>query len=238
VRGKYSLRTVASALRPKGSNFYDEIDSRLDTTPQMLAAKKRSLEADELGEKIGKAENAFRHETIGWAEKDPAAALDFLQSLGTDGTKLISDVFQEWAQKDPDAALERAKKLPEGKDRCDILADILPAWQLKHPDQSIDQVANLSGMPDSQYEGLVFKLLEHRSAENPAAAMDYALVLADAGMRGKAVTTVMERWATKSPEEAQKWIEAQPRGDLRDAALVELIRATGQIDLAAANRLI
>src|SRR5262249_41002607 len=57
------------------------------------------------------------------AEADPAAALDFLQTIGSghfevdDPDSYFAEVFKAWGHRDPATAANRAMQLPAGKER-------------------------------------------------------------------------------------------------------------------------
>lgn len=178
-----------------------------------------------------------------WLDLDAGATVEFLDSLDSSARNVLEETIdlrsfiRKWGQVDPDAALTWAKTKDHPDERLEALAAILPSWQLKHPGQTIADAVNHEELPERHYHHLVGKIVRDWAVTHPPAAADYAMQLEEPKFRKEMVSTVVESWVRKDPDEVTQWALSQPVGELRDTGLMAASERLAMTDFSAGAEL-
>lgn len=119
------------------------------------------------------ADPGLQAQVVGWAQRDPAAALRWLAALpgGSDRTRLIAAVGLALAPDDLDAAKQLVEALPRGGDRRSLVAGVTRIWVQRDPAAAAVWLAPLpEGLERDQALSIV---AEAWAKADPAAAADW-----------------------------------------------------------------
>lgn len=251
-------KAAAAAMTPEraAADLQNILDStsRLERTQKLLAFLDR-LPTDQFGSVYGNLRDSPMANLLGserslilqaWAERDPNAALGFLQEKGAQDWERETAV-STWAAKDPDAAFAWALTAPdEGR---------INNWQLgaargiaaTNPELARDYLMKMEGdtrdralgamqpyvmqygfdYAASWIAGVGDQGLKSR-AENvmardltnldPARAGQWNAAIADTNTRRDVSETVSDAWARTDLNGAKSWVESLPENTKSEAA--------------------
>jgi hypothetical protein len=174
---------------------------------------------------------------LSWAEKDPAAALDYARAhlRGDRLAQAMSGVLQVWGRNDPDGAWNWvATNMPNATYHIDNLLD---TFGRKDPALAARFAATYAQQhPESKVETYLSALIGVTYSGDYAAARE----IADSNSsltpeeHGMLVNFVAGQWARYQPQEAAAWVMSLPEGELRNNALIGLGESWSDVDPAQA----
>jgi hypothetical protein len=131
-------------------------------------------------------------------------------------------VGYEAARTDPVQALDLASTLPPSPQRDDLLVHAASQWSV---DDSSNAVNWALSVTDPQLRDRLVSAVAVASAEqDPVAAATLAAQAIPPGQQqDRAVVSIVQRWAEKSPEQTAAWVMQFPETPLREAALQGLL---------------
>ncbi len=248
-----------------------EVTSRLDRTQRLLAFLDR-LPADQFAGVYEELRNSPSAELSGaerslilqaWAERDPLAAVGFLQQSGA-GDWERETAVSTWAAKDPQAAFAWAKSAEDegnvnnwllgatrGIAAADpqLARDYIAQLEGRTRDEAIDAVEPyvtqfgfeystswLAGLTDEGLRNQASRELSRDLARiDPAAAAQWNSAMTDVDTRRDISETVSERWARVDLAAARTWVEGLPE-DTKSEAAEGIANVYGRQDPAAAAK--
>lgn len=123
------------------------------------------------------------------------------------GSGMDFEMLMAWARQDPKAAFEHLRRLDPKWLDCALGNELFQRWAAIQPDKALE-AAKSTGPPDRIYD-----VLGMIAVDSPARALD--LLPVEASRQYGFARDVLAYWAGKSPDEATRWVLAQPkRGDL------------------------
>lgn len=149
------------------------------------------------------------------AATDPAKAAAMAATLsGDDQVRAYGEIAGKWASEDFDAAKSWINTLSgEAKERA--MSEALQVLARTDPDAA---AAELATMTEGNYRDRTVAVLAGEMAEtDPARAAEW-LGSQETGDYGDAMRRIMNNWAAQDSAGALTFIEAQPVGEVRDAA--------------------
>lgn len=229
--------------------------SRLDRTQRLLAFLDRLPV-----EQFGAVYQEFRDSPLAalrgserslvlqaWAERDPFAALGFLQQNGAEDWERETAVGA-WASKDPQAAMAWAESAPDegtvnnwqlgalrgiAATSPELARDLLarmPASETRGralesmrpyvARQGFDYAAGwIDGIGDAALHGEAARMMAGDLASlDPARAGSWNASIADTEVRRAVSETVSDRWARVDLDAAKRWVEGLPENTRTEAA--------------------
>ncbi len=157
-----------------------------------------------------------------WAKSNPAAAAAFLENTSKADQYLSAApaIAQSLAATDPTAALKFADSLPEGRFKNKATGDVLMTMAKNNFNAAWDYAITMPLRP-SQGTAMV-NLVRFQAEKNPAQA---ALLLAQvpAALQVEAIAKLAAVWVKQDPPAFTTWLNTLPAGDLRDAAIIQLV---------------
>lgn len=158
------------------------------------------------------------------ASKDPREAakqLDKLKDMpGLNPGNLAQEIVRNWAGENRPEALEWAA-VQTGAMQKKGIAVALGDWPARDFDAALKAVQDLP----TQAVPVALSVMLQNSA--PAKASQLAgLVeqLPESPERAEATAQVMSKWTSQNPEVASAWMQRQPAGEIRDAAISSFVR--------------
>jgi hypothetical protein len=167
---------------------------------------------------------------VRWAEEIPARearfkAAVFLQATGTlapldpagtaawlaphmhrdyaDG--VMRTVARSWVGRDPEGAMTWLAALPVGSQREDSVSHAFSAWLAASPEAA--QAWLRSSAPARALDPAVRAVVGRTRRDDPAGAMDWALVADDPELRRTLLASVGRAWLRSDPGAARAWLE-------------------------------
>lgn len=195
----------------------------------------------------------------GWGESDPAAAAQWVSSLGGDQSETLQILARHWAAQDIDAAAAFTNKLNEG-DRNTWVNEVAQSFMYEDPErylQWIDQfraepyygqlltravwpsertnpeaaVSFVLGLDPSVRSAPLQSLIDQFAEHDPKRAAGWLSQIPDEDIRLASTDSLIQKWNSQSPEDVTQWIDGLPAGTFKDAALAAMVAHTGVSDL-------
>ena len=153
-----------------------------------------------------------------WSKKNPAAALQWMQSLPEGQTKDIvsSTISREMAARDPQAAFDIATGIGDSDRRTAAQENVVNQWSEKNPAAATEWMQSL---PEGLTKDLAASAVSRSMAENdPQASMDMASGIGDSKLRTEAERVAAIFLYEKDPAAAIQWMQSLPVGQTKDSA--------------------
>ncbi len=154
-------------------------------------------------------QSRLRRELVSeWAEFDPAAAADYVSSLGDEASSdLKSALVREWAESNPAAAAAWLDSL-EGDDPAiaRASASIIEEWTRYDLAASAEWLNSLE--PSAELDRAVISYTFRAAEEDPGAAMTWAESIDDDRRRTWMMERVASTWKTQEPEAFQEYLDS------------------------------
>lgn len=163
-------------------------------------------------------------EAVRRADVDLEGALNWLSSLPRGPLRLSAHVALCYvaARVEPDLALLLAADLPREDRRDDMIAFALAQWAAKQPNEAHAWLTQLPAGP--RRDELILASLDNLAISSGGLAANLACqCLGTKAASEGALRTVVALWARGNPAAAARWIEEQPRSNLREIAVRALI---------------
>jgi hypothetical protein len=171
-----------------------------------------------------------------WAQNDPAGAMNTVAQLPDGEVKQMNQraVIDEWRQSDPAAVLAYMQGLPEGAEHTEMLNEMMAHWAAQDPAAAAEYLGTL---PEGKTrDSATQQYIEAMALKDPAAAAKLALTLPpgkqDEVLQNAAMDWVGgndpfnsgdDRGQGANMEDAVRWLQQAPAGDMRDQAANYLI---------------
>jgi hypothetical protein len=169
---------------------------------------------------------ALEQVTIADSDRDFSEAAAWVMALpnGQDEQAAKIAFGYEAARKDPVQALDVASTLPPTPQRDELLVHAAGQWSSIDFSNAVSWALTL---PDPQLrDRLVSAVAIGAADQDPAAAATVAAqAIAPGQQQDRAVVSIVQRWAEKSPEETAAWVAQFPEAPLRDAAMQQVVTA-------------
>jgi hypothetical protein len=181
---------------------------------------------------------ALRQVAISWANTDPVAAYNWLNSLPEDRNRqaAIMSLAYEASRKEPAVALEMAGRFAPGPERDELLVHAIREWAATDF-SSAQQWA--TSVPDPGLRGrLVAAVAVDMAEQNGAGAAALIASSLPAGPeQDRSAVAIAQRWAEKAPQDAASWVSQFPEGAARTAAMknIAMLRREQEGGAAAAG---
>jgi hypothetical protein len=159
-------------------------------------------------------QNSLRRELVGeWAEYDPVAAANYVESLGEDAsTHIKSALLSEWAESDPASAAAWLSSLPEDDPAvARASAAIIQEWTRYDLSASAEWLNTLP--PSPELDRAVISYTFRAAEEDPKTAMTWAESIEDERRRMWMMERVAATWKSQAPESFVNYLGAS---DLTD----------------------
>lgn len=171
-----------------------------------------------------------------WAQKDPAAAIAYLQSSPglAPRAKLIQAALIEWATDAPTAALAWVSHVSDEHDRNSELAAVLDVIAEREPKRAFAAVDSIA--TGSIKGALQAMVLRRWSKLDPAEAAQMAA--ATAGLDDSLFRDLARQWASSNPQAAMTWSQSLPEPKVRDQAVESVVQAWAGLDPASAVKFV
>jgi len=154
-----------------------------------------------------------------WSRENPAAALQWMQSLPVGDTKdMVSASISRTMAKnnDPQAAFDMAKGIGDSGLRSLTQGIVVGVWFEKDPAAASQWMQSL---PEGENKDLASSTIsQSMAARDPQAAMDIATGIGDSNLRTKAQENVVRQWSEKNTAAAAQWMQSLPEGKTKDIA--------------------
>jgi hypothetical protein len=159
-----------------------------------------------------------------WVHSDPVSASEHIGELPPGDTKnaLLTNIAGEWAALDPPAALRWAKSLSDGPERHLALVNIAESWADADPAAAAGFALQLS---TRLRQSAAAAVISRWATQNPEAAMEWALTTGDDAIQTRALSEVLNLWASVDAVKARQWVENLPAGRLRESAIQSYVQA-------------
>jgi hypothetical protein len=186
----------------------------------------------------GQTDNRLKNLTgplIGyWAEKDPAAAREWVLKR-EDAVGPLLELAATWAKMDPRGYADWLATLrPEemGKNERQLLLRFIDNAGSEHPDRALALVSGLRDLRER--EGAFSALFAAWAKRDPASASGRVLQLETSASKAKGVEAVAAAWAEKDARAAWTWIGTIPDAVLSMKAQHAFIDGLAKADPGAA----
>jgi len=160
-----------------------------------------------------------------WVNQDPSQAITWVEQLpdGDAKRRAIISVASEAVRTDPQSAVRMAGGLPESAERDEILNRAMAEWVHSAPS---DVQTWVQQVEDPSLRSRLMAVVATTLAESDApTAAQLALTSMEPGkLQNDAVVGIVQRWAQRDPASAASWVAQFPAGDLRDAAIDNLVK--------------
>jgi hypothetical protein len=207
VRGVEVYREDATGYRPKWG-LYRGASAGMRMGDDYIEHR------DVFAERVGafsdpaalKLESAARER----AQGEPLKALTWLQQQppSAAGRALaIATIAALWAEKEPANAMSWAEKLPASEERADAIQRIFNRWS----DQDVDSASRWlkTQKPTPELDPLLWFFITDTTYRyvDRTKVLDCVSLVADSGLRARAIEHVVLIWARKEPALAARYIE-------------------------------
>lgn len=142
-----------------------------------------------------------------WARYDPAAAAEYVNSLGPDvDARIKSTLIDRWAESDPAAAAAWLSTLPEDDPSISRAAsDLVREWARYDLTASAEWLNSLPASPE--LDRAVASYTFRAAQEDPASAMTWAESVTNERMQGYLTQRVAAEWKETDPEAFQAYLD-------------------------------
>ena len=180
---------------------------------------------------------AFKEVVVPWAEKDLVGAVGWVQQLPEGGNKTAAELSlasEAATRKEGVTAIILVANLPPSSERNDLLNYSARQWA------TVDQknaVAWINQVQDPMLrEDMLVNVAVDLAVQNPFDAATFAATALTPGKgKNKAVVDIVRFMAVSAPDRAAAWVAQFPDGNLRIAAMENLVDVWGQDDPGAAG---
>jgi hypothetical protein len=139
-----------------------------------------------------------------WSETDPAAALDWANSLsGDEKKKAMGETLGTWAQSDPRQAALYVDKLPEDQRDAKLIDQVAGTWARQEPAEAarwIGQMPENEGKIDAMGD-----VIWNWTVADPAAASEWLLQQEPGRSRDEGIGALAKATFDNDPESAVTW---------------------------------
>lgn len=161
-----------------------------------------------------------------WSRKDPVAVAAFVQKAPDPSLFLPADpvIAQALAATNPQAALAFSQSLPPGDAKYQSLTNVIvtiaktdfaTAWN------------NAASLPSADNPiGIMASLVGVQAKKDPAQAAALIPQVPGAAGQAAATTALAAIWVAQDPQAFTVWLDGLPPGDIRDAAIVQLVSSS------------
>lgn len=208
----------------------------LAVMPLQHIARDDPQEALRLAEKLsGLRQQTALASVLGvWANNDPRAAAEWLETADADVSQAVSAVAFAFGQQAPAEAFEWANALPK-KSREMALMSLVSAAAMHSGDAAADYVSQISD-PQLQAEA-TRTLVTGWAQRNPQDAARWVSRNTDAQQRPTLYRQLFQSWGFVDRDEAQTELRRLSRQADRDSAALGLVAATAFADVEFAERI-
>jgi hypothetical protein len=166
-----------------------------------------------------------------WAEKDPIAALDWVDGLDNQSLSeaAMGNILFEWSRNDLSAASAYVAKLDSKEKRSEHYSRLVLSAVQEDPAKAIKWVDSL---PSEDRSDAVYRnLYSHWLQRDSVAASEWVNALPEGHERDLAAAQIVSEIDNKSPTEALPWALEIGDEKMRDRALGYVIRGASRLDL-------
>jgi hypothetical protein len=171
-------------------------------------------------------------------EKDPAAAIQWMQSLPVGPTKdaaALGISYMSIWDKNPqaEAAMDIASGIGDTGIRTRAETEVARAWMSHDPAAAIQWMQSIpvGQTKDSALQGFIY---HYQNNNNPQAAFDMASGIGDTGKRTEAELNAARWFFDRDPAAAVPWMQSLPVGPTKDLAASGISRGMFYADPQAA----
>jgi len=154
--------------------------------------------------------------------EDPALAREAFNMLTADAVAergpLIRHIAMQLAGEDPEAALAWADGLANEKETAAARSRIALVVADADPRKAATILAETDDA-GREMEVAIVQVLQHWSADEPAAAAEWLAMFPAADFRKAGMQTVMSRWFAADAAAAMAWLGSLEGGEIRDEAI-------------------
>ena len=211
-------------------------NAHLAAMPLQQIARDNPEEALRLAEKLtGMPKQGALASVLGvWADSDPRAAAEWLETATGDVSQAVSAVVFAFGRTAPAEAFEWAKRLPK-KSQEMALMSLVSVATMHSPDTAADYVSSIS---DPQLQAKAERTLVMGLAQNnPQEAARWIRSNTDAQERSALYQQLFQSWGFVDRDEAHAELRRLSRQDERDSAALGLVAATAFGDIEFAERI-
>jgi len=169
--------------------------------------------------------DAFEAVLTTWANRDLSQAIAWLEELpeGDARRRATISLSSEAIRTDPRSALRLAAGLPPSTEREDLLNRATSEWVNIAPAEALAWVQQIDD-PSTRSQ-LLAVAATALGEQDSAAAAQLALTSIEPGRaQNDAVVAIVQRWAQHDAASAAAWVAQFPVGELRDAAIENLVK--------------
>lgn len=156
-----------------------------------------------------------------WAQADPAAVRDWVQTLpaGDVRKSSASRLAREWSNQDPQAALNFLVS-----EKNDLSTYLLSKWMDTDPDKAVGWSQGLPPSPERDHA--LSTIVSSLGRSDPSRAQTLYTQIS-AGGQPAAAQYLMDAWGARDPQGASAWLAGLPEGAARDEATASLAKSWG-----------
>ena len=149
----------------------------------------------------------------GWADSDPAAAIQWAKNLDEQDQWVLSSVITAWGRKDPVAASRWIMQAPEEPERTEWLQNLGQAWGGKDRTKAAKWGESLKNPEEKAafFGGIAFSF----AMSEPEAGIRWAEALTDPKNRKAGILQALRAWSFLDKPAAEKWVRGLAEGDLK-----------------------
>jgi hypothetical protein len=161
-----------------------------------------------------------------WAKNDAAAALAFVQNSADPSAYLPSapNVAKALAASDPQDALAFAQSLPAGTAQTQALNNVLTTVAQSNFTDAWNTAASLP--PGNSQDTIMTNLVGVEAGKDPAQAAALLNQISDPATQLAATSSLSTIWISQDPQAFTTWLTGLPEGDVRDAAIQQLVSSS------------
>jgi hypothetical protein len=173
---------------------------------------------------------------VAWANSDLSAAVGWVNALPEGGGKqaAVLSLANEAARADPLTALGLVVTLPPSAERDDSLVHGVSQWADAEPSAAIAWAEKVPD-PNLRQRLLGAAAIAAAYQNGPMAAGLVTSGLLQGVEQDRALVSVVQRWAQRSPVAAAAWVAQFPETPARNTAVQHLVSIWAQQDSAAAQ---
>ncbi|GHC12640.1 hypothetical protein [Cerasicoccus arenae] len=199
-----ALREVIDAMVEQ-----NQVNQALDLTLAMEASSSR--------------DNALSRLVNEWAERDPAAALKFVESMAEDSAygDMQRSLLRSWADDDPAAAAKWLSSLdPETNDQARLATSLVANWTRYDMEAAANWLNTLPQSPDLDRAVGIFSM--RAAQDDPAAALTWASSVSDDQSRERLEKMILPMLREQDNEAFEAYLADSDYSDDKKAQYREL----------------
>ena len=161
-----------------------------------------------------------------WGRNDPQSALQWTQTLGSDGDNLRSTIMRSWSEQDPASAAQWVAGLDssEGK-KAEWMAEAVAQWSRYDLETPATWLNSLPNSPEK--DGAVLAFTNRAAQEDPQGALAWASQVSNSEWRDRAMAMVGVQWSRENPEEFKSYVQTATDLSAQQRALMQNISENG-----------